>query len=89
MDSKSALDVAQMGVQVAIMVSMPVLIVTLFIGLAVSIFQAMTQVHEMTLTYVPKLLGVAVVLAFTGTWILQQLVGFMTACFEHISKVAQ
>lgn len=89
MDSRSALDVAQMGVQIAIMVSLPTLAVTLFIGLAVSIFQAMTQVHEMTLTYVPKLLGVAVVLAFSGSWILQKLVGFMMFCFDHISRVSQ
>ncbi|MBX3120360.1 MAG: flagellar biosynthetic protein FliQ [Fimbriimonadaceae bacterium] len=89
MNARGALDIAQMGIQIAIMVSLPTLIVTLFIGLAVSIFQAMTQVHEMTLTYVPKLLGVAVVLGFTGNWILQKLVGFMILCFENISRVSQ
>lgn len=89
MDSRSALDLAQMGVQIAIMVSMPLLVVTLFVGLAVSIFQAMTQVHEMTLTYVPKLLGAAAVLAFSGNWVLQKLVSFMIFCFDNISRVNQ
>ncbi|BBO24197.1 MAG: flagellar biosynthesis protein FliQ [Armatimonadetes bacterium] len=89
MDSKSALDLAQHGVQVALMVALPGLAVTLFIGLAVSIFQAITQVHEMTLTFVPKVLGIAVVMAFFGHWMLQQLVAYMLLCFDHVSRVAQ
>lgn len=87
MDGKSALDLAQYGVQVGLMVSLPVLAVALFVGLAVSVFQAVTQVHEMTLTFVPKLVGVAVLMAFMGNWMLQKLVGFTLFCFDQIARV--
>ena len=51
----------------------PILIVALVVGLLVSIFQAVTQIHEMTLTFIPKILAVAAVLAFLLPWTLQQL----------------
>lgn len=81
-----ALDIAQQGVQVALMVSLPVLALTLFVGLTVSIFQAVTQVQEMTLTYVPKLIGVAILLALAGSWMLQKLVTFTVFCFEQATR---
>jgi flagellar biosynthetic protein FliQ len=87
MDSRSALDLAQQGMQVALMVSLPVLAVALFVGLAVSVFQAVTQVHEMTLTFVPKLICAGVVVALTGNWMLGQLVAFMKLCFDHAARV--
>lgn len=87
MDPKSAVDIAQQGIQVGLMVSLPLLAVTLFVGLAVSVFQAVTQVHEMTLTFVPKLLGAAILMAFVGNWTLQKLVAFTVLCFEHASRV--
>ncbi len=69
------------------MVLLPVLAVSLFLGLLVSIFQALTQVQEMTLTFVPKLIGVAIVLALMGNWMLSTLVQFMHLCFERIAFV--
>jgi flagellar biosynthetic protein FliQ len=87
MDSKLALDLAQQGMQVALMVSLPVLAVALFVGLAVSVFQAVTQVHEMTLTFVPKLVGAAVAMGLLGQWMLQKLVAFTLYCFDHAARV--
>lgn len=87
MDASSAVDIAQQGIQVGLMVSMPVLALTLFVGLAVSIFQAMTQVQEMTLTYVPKLLGVSALLVIMGSWMLQKLVAFTVFCLEQATRV--
>jgi flagellar biosynthetic protein FliQ len=87
LDPKSAVDIAQQGIQLALIVSLPLLCVTLFIGLAVSIFQAVTQVHEMTLTFVPKMLGAAILLVFVGNWVLQKLVAFTIVCFEHAARV--
>lgn len=69
------------------MVSLPILAVTLFLGLLVSVFQAVTQVQEMTLTFVPKLLGVAVILAFMGNWMLTTLVTFMHTCFQRVATL--
>lgn len=87
MESSQALELTQMGMQVALMVLMPVLAITLFIGLAVSVFQAMTQIQEATLTYVPKMLGVTVLIALMGNWMLQQLVGFTIFCLEHSTRI--
>lgn len=75
--------------QVALMVSLPVLAVTLFMGLAVSIFQAVTQVQEMTLTFVPKLIGVALIIAFMGNWMLTTLVSYTQLCFQQIAEIAK
>lgn len=88
MDDRAALDLAQQGMQVALMVSLPVLAVALFVGLVVSVFQAVTQVHEMTLTFVPKMVASAVVLAFMGDWMLGKIVAFTVTCFEQASRVA-
>ena len=87
MDTSSALDVAQHGIQVALMVSMPGLALTLFLGLVVSVFQAVTQVQEMTLTYVPKVIGMAILLTLMGNWMLQKLVAYTTFCLEQASRV--
>lgn len=54
----------------------PVLLVGLVVGLAVGLFQAMTQIHEMTLTVIPKLLATALVLFALGSWMLRTLVDF-------------
>ncbi len=62
----------------------PILIVALVVGLLVSIFQAVTQIHEMTLTFIPKILAVAAVLAFLLPWTLQQLIDFTVNLFSSI-----
>ncbi len=87
MNQTYVLEITRQGLTVAVMVSMPVLAVALFIGLAVSVFQAVTQVQEMTLTYVPKLLGAAVVVVLFGGWMMSTLVSFMRMCFEHATRV--
>lgn len=87
MDQGYVLDIGRQGVEVALMVSLPILAVTLFFGLLVSVFQAVTQVQEMTLTFVPKLLGVAAVLAFMGNWMLTTLVQFTHLCFERVATL--
>ncbi len=85
MDHTFVLDVGRQGLQVALMVSLPILAVTLFLGVLVSVFQAITQVQEMTLTFVPKLIGVGLVLTFMGGWMLNTLVKFTILCFERIA----
>jgi flagellar biosynthetic protein FliQ len=81
------LDIGRQGIEVAMMVSLPILAVSLFLGLLVSIFQAVTQVQEMTLTFVPKLVGVAIILAFMGNWMLTMLVTFTHTCFERVATL--
>jgi flagellar biosynthetic protein FliQ len=81
------LDIAHQGILVALMVSMPILAVALFFGLAVSVFQAVTQVQEMTLTFVPKIVGAAIVLVTMGSWMLDTIVRYATVCFEQVGRI--
>ncbi len=87
MNQAIVMDIARQGMTVGLMVTLPVLAIALFTGLAVSIFQAVTQVQEMTLTYVPKMVGAALVLLGMGSWMLSTLVNFTHLCFEHASQV--
>ncbi len=87
MDQSVALDLTRQGLITALMVSLPILAVALFLGLLVSVFQAVTQVQEMTLTYVPKLIGAVVVLSLMGSWMLTTVVRFMEICFEHAARI--
>ena len=64
------------------MLSAPMLGVSLLIGLIISLFQAVTQINEMTLTFVPKLIGLVLVLLAFGPWMLEQVVGFTARMFE-------
>ena len=87
MDQSYVIDVGRQGVQVALMVSMPILAVSLLVGVLVSIFQAVTQIQEQTLTFVPKLVAVGVALAIMGGWMLTTLVSYMRLCFEHAARL--
>lgn len=83
------MDIARQGMMVGLMVTMPILAVALFTGLAVSVFQAVTQVQEATLSYVPKVIGAALVVVAMGSWMLTTLVRFAHLCFEHAAHIAQ
>ena len=69
---------------VAAQVGGPMLLVAMAIGVMVSLFQAVTQVQEMSLTFVPKLIGVAAVLVFAGNWMLAQLVTWVDGLWSAI-----
>ena len=75
---------AQEAIKVTILVSMPMLVLGLIVGLAISIFQAVTQIQEMTLTFVPKILIVLVALLFFASWMLEQLMHFTTTTINQI-----
>jgi flagellar biosynthetic protein FliQ len=75
---------AQEAIKVTILVSMPMLVLGLIVGLAISIFQAVTQIQEMTLTFVPKILIVLVALLFFASWMLEQLMTFTTTTINQI-----
>jgi flagellar biosynthetic protein FliQ len=87
MTQGAVLEVAKQGLIVGLLITMPVLAVALFTGLIVSIFQAVTQIQEMTLTYLPKLIGAGIILVAMGGWMLSTLVTFMRSCFEIASRI--
>lgn len=72
----------------ALIVAGPILIVSIVIGLIISIFQATTQIQEQTLTFVPKLLGIAAVGLLLGSFMLHKLVQFTERIFELITKIS-
>ena len=72
---------------VLLMVSAPVLIVVLVVGLVVSLFQAVTQIHEATLAFVPKLISAIAVFAIAGPWMLTMLVEYIRRMIEAIPSV--
>jgi flagellar biosynthesis protein FliQ len=77
-------EIAIQAIMVSAKLAAPILIVTLGVGLAVSLLQSITQVQEMTLTFVPKLIGVGLVLALGGTWMLAELVSFTEHLFDML-----
>jgi flagellar biosynthetic protein FliQ len=73
----------------ALMIGAPFFAVSLIVGLVVSVFQAMTQINEMTLTFVPKLLGLVLILLFLGPWILQQSVQFAIRMLDMLPQMVK
>lgn len=84
MDSTQVLAAGQQGLTMLLMVSAPVLLVVLLVGLVVSIFQAATQINEATLSFVPKIIAAVVVLAVAGPWMLATLVDYLRAVLMGI-----
>jgi len=84
--------IIEIGVQTMIICAKlcgPILLVSLGVGLAVSLFQSVTQIQEATLAFVPKLIGVALVLAVGGHWMLAELVGFTNHLFDMVPRLLQ
>jgi flagellar biosynthesis protein FliQ len=79
MDAQQVLATGQQGLWMLLMVSAPVLLVVLVVGLVVSVFQAATQINEATLSFVPKIIGAVAVLAIAGPWMLSTLVEYLRA----------
>ena len=77
MDAQQVLAAGQQGLTVLLMVSAPVLLVVLAVGLVVSIFQAATQINEATLSFVPKIVAAVAVLGFAGPWMMSTLVEYL------------
>ena len=89
MNSDVALYWLQQGVWVSLLVAAPMLAVALAVGLLTSLFQAVTSIQEMTLSSIPKILAVAVVLVLLGPWMLQHLVDFTASVFAFIPNVSR
>jgi flagellar biosynthetic protein FliQ len=84
MSTDLIMGIAAETMKVTLLVSGPVLLVGLIVGLVISIFQAVTQVHEMTLAFVPKIVAVMLALLFTAPWMIDQLVSFTHNLFTNI-----
>ena len=87
MDPQQVFTFGQQGLYLLLMVSAPVLLTILVVGLVVSIFQAATQLHEATLSFVPKLVAAVAVLAVAGPWMLATLVEYLQRMLQAIPTV--
>ena len=79
--------VIELGLQsmlVAAKLSAPILLTALAIGFAISLFQSVTQIQEVTLTFVPKIIGVGIAVLLSGNWMLHEMVSFTHQLFEKL-----
>lgn len=88
MTPDSVMTLGRQAMEVTLMVSAPLLLVALAIGLVVSIFQAATQINETTLSFIPKLIGIFVTLIIAGPWMLSILMDYMRQMFSSIATMA-
>jgi flagellar biosynthesis protein FliQ len=84
MDAQQVLAAGQQGLYLLLMVSAPVLLTVLVVGLVVSIFQAATQINEATLSFVPKIVAAVAVLGFAGPWMMTTLVEYLQRTLQSI-----
>lgn len=84
MNPDTVVAIGQEALKITALVAAPVLVAVLITGLAISLFQAVTQINEMTLSFIPKLLVLTVVLVVSGTWMLDVLVRYTQRLFASI-----
>lgn len=82
---EAVIDIAKDAIYTMIITSAPLLLVSLIIGLIVSIFQTVTSIQEQTLTFVPKILAVFITMMIGGSWMLDNMSGFMTDLWSNFS----
>jgi flagellar biosynthetic protein FliQ len=80
----NVINLAEQALQIALVVGGPLLLASLLIGLIVSVFQAATQIQEQTLTLIPKLAGIVLIIVVLGPWMLDKLVAYATNLYTSI-----
>lgn len=86
MSSDVVLRIAENSVYMVLMLTLPICLVALVVGLLVSVFQATTQIQEQTLAFVPKIISVFLAIIYFGPWMLNQLVDFMAGFFNELPR---
>ena len=87
MNAQQVFTFGQQGLYMLLMISAPVLLTVLGVGLLVSIFQAATQINEQTLSFVPKIVAAVAVLAIAGPWLLTSLVEYLQRTLQSIPGI--
>lgn len=77
MDTGTVINIARQTVWIIVKTAVPVLLVSMIVGLVISLFQTFTSIQEQTLTFVPKLIAILLTLMLLGAWMLNQITGFM------------
>ena len=87
MTPETVMTIAQRALEMTLMLAAPLLAVALLVGLLVGVFQAATQINEMTLSFIPKLLGMATALVVAGPWMLKELVSYTQNLIQSIPSL--
>jgi flagellar biosynthetic protein FliQ len=87
MTPEAIMTIGQRALETTMLLAAPLLLAALVIGLLVGVFQAATQINEMTLSFIPKLLGMAATLVIAGPWMLKLLVGYTRELFQSIPMI--
>lgn len=87
MNGQTVLTLGEQALQMTMLLSAPLLLTALVVGLVVSVFQAATQINEMTLSFIPKLIAMFAVLIIAGPWMLSLLVDYMHRLFSSIPQM--
>ena len=87
MTPELVMNIGRQAIEVTLLLSGPMLLAALVIGLIISIFQAATQNNEQTLSFIPKLLGMLLTLILAGPWMLQMMVDYIRRLFESIPQI--
>lgn len=77
MDTGTVINIARQTIWVIVETAVPVLLISMLVGLVISLFQTLTSIQEQTLTFVPKLLAILLTIMLIGGWMLNQITGFM------------
>jgi flagellar biosynthetic protein FliQ len=83
------LDLARNALTITLQLAAPILIFSLVSGLVISVFQAVTQINEMTLSFVPKILAVMAAIVIFGPWMLNSLLAYVTTLFVNLPTLAR
>ena len=87
MNQNAVLDIAMQGILISAKLAAPVLVTALVVGFAISFLQSITQIQEVTLSFVPKAIAVAIALIVSGNWMISEMVSFTNALFEKIPSL--
>ncbi len=87
MTPELVMNIGRQAIEMTLILSGPLLLAALVIGLIISIFQAATQINEQTLSFIPKLIGILLVLILSGPWMLQMMVDYIRRLFESIPQI--
>ncbi|GKU82485.1 flagellar biosynthesis protein FliQ [Niallia sp. NCCP-28] len=86
MSQEMVISVAEKGILTVLIVSGPLLIIALVVGLVISIFQATTQIQEQTLAFVPKIVAVLLGIVFFGSWMLSHMLSYTVDIFSNLTR---
>lgn len=87
MTPELVMNIGRQAIEMTLLMSGPLLLAALAVGLIISVFQAATQINEQTLSFIPKLLAMFLVMILAGPWMLQMMVDYIRRLFESIPQI--